>query len=126
MKLKNLLTEKKNSQGVPVITKKAEVNKFLKQFEKAEKELQKAQNLFMDLYSPARSFERAEKKSFYDYRSSSGKDPKQHNSNYATEAENLWDHIAGGINGSIVFSLGKVGDHIRRVKSKLSDLSKLT
>ena len=32
MKLKNLLTEKKNSQGVPVITKKAEVNKFIKQF----------------------------------------------------------------------------------------------
>ena len=126
MKLKNLLTEKKNEQGVPVITKKAEVNKFLKQFEKAEKELDKAQKLFSDLYSPARSFERAEKKSFYDYGKSSGKDLKQYNSNYATEAENLWDHIAGGINGSIVFSLGKVRDHIRRVKSKLNDLSKLT
>ena len=126
MKLKHILTEKKNEQGVPVITKKAEVNKFLKQFEKAEKELDKAQKLFSDLYSPARSFERAEKKSFYDYEKSSGKDLKQHNSNYPTEAENLWDHIAGGINGSIVFSLGKVRDHIRRVKSKLNDLSKLT
>ena len=126
MKLKHILTEKKNEQGVPVITKKAEVNKFLKQFEKAEKELDKAQKLFSDLYSPARSFERAEKKSFYDYEKSSGKDLKQHNSNYPTEAENLWDHIAGGINGSIVFSIGKVRDHIRRVKSKLNDLSKLT
>ena len=126
MKLKNLLTEKKNSQGVPVITKKAEVNKFLKQFEKAEKELDKARKLFDDLYSPARSFERAEKKSFYDYERSSGKNLKQHNSNYATEAENLWDHIAGGINGSIVFSIGKVRDHIRRVKSSLNDLSKIT
>ena len=126
MKLKNLLTEKKNSQGVPVITKKAEVNKFIKQVEKAEKELQKAQKLFSDLYSPARSFERAEKKSFYDYKSSSGKDPKQHNSNYTTEAEQLWDHIAGGINGNIVFSLGQVGNHIRRVKSSLSELLKIT
>ncbi len=125
MKLKDILTEKKNSQGVPIITKKAEVNKFIKQVEKAEKELLKAQNLFSDLYSPARSFERAEKKSFYDYKSSSGKDLKQHNSNYATESEQLWDHIAGGINGNIVFSIGKVRDHIRRVKSSLSDLSKI-
>jgi len=126
MKLKDILTEKKNPQGVPVITKKAEVNKFIKQMEKAEKELQKAQKLFSDLYSPARSFERSEKNSFYDYKRTSGKDLKQHNSNYATEAENLWDNIASGINGSIVYSIGQVRDHIRRVKSKLSDLSKIT
>jgi hypothetical protein len=126
MKLKDILTEKKNPQGVPVITKKAEVNKFIKQVEKAEKELQKAQKLFSDLYSPARSFERSEKNSFYDYKRTSGKDLKQHNSNYATEAENLWDNIASGINGSIVYSIGQVRDHIRRVKSKLSDLSKIT
>ena len=125
MKLKDILTEKKNPQGVPIITKKAEVNKFIKQMEKAEKELQKAQKLFSDLYSPARSFERAEKNSFYDYKRSSGKDPKQHNSNYATEAEQLWDNIAGGVNRSIVYAIGQVGNHIRRVKGKLNDLSKI-
>jgi hypothetical protein len=125
MKLKDILTEKKNPQGVPVITKKAEVNKFIKQMEKAEKELKKAEKLFSDLYSPARSFERAEKNSFYNYKKDSGKDLKQHNMNYTTEAENLWDNIAGGINGSIVYSLGQVGNHIRKVKSKLSDLSRI-
>ena len=49
MKLKDLLNEKKNDQGVLVVTKKAEVNKFIKQVEKAEKELNKAKDLFSDL-----------------------------------------------------------------------------
>jgi|TARA_B110000908_G_scaffold94412_1_gene111890 hypothetical protein len=125
MKLKDLLNEKKNDQGVLVVTKKAEVNKFIKQVEKAEKELNKAKDLFSDLYSPARSFERAEKNSFYNYERDSGKKLKQHNSNYATEVENLWANIAGGINGNIVFSLGKIGNDIRTVKNKLSELLRM-
>jgi hypothetical protein len=126
MKLKDLLTEKNNSQGVPVITKKAEVNKFIKQVEKAEKELDKAKKLFNDLYSPARSSERAEKNSFHDYKRTSGKDLKQHNSNYATEAENIWAHIAGTVNGNIKFTLGQVKNDIRTLNSKLRELLKIT
>jgi len=119
MKLKDLIVEKRNDRGVPIITKKSDVKKFLKQVEKAEKELDKVRIAFNEMYSPARSMERAEKNSFYDYKRTDS-DVKMHNSNYATEVENLWANIAGNINGSIVFTIIKLKGMVRTLKSDLS------
>ena len=66
--------------------------------------------------------ERAEKNSFHDYKRETDGDVKMHNSNYATEVENMWGNIADSINGSIVFSISKLGDMVRRLKSDLSKL----
>ena len=122
MKLKDLLIEKRNDRGVPIVTKKSDVKKFLKQVEKAEKELDKVRVAFNEMYSPARSMERAEKNSFHDYKRETDGDVKMHNSNYATEVENIWANIAGNINGNIVFSIGKLRDMVRTLKSDLSKL----
>jgi len=122
MKLKDLLIEKRNDRGVPIVTKKSDVSKLLKKVEKAQKELDKVRVAFNEMYSPARAMERAEKNSFHDYKRETDGDVKMHNSNYATEVENMWGNIADSINGSIVFSISKLGDMVRRLKSDLSKL----
>jgi len=122
MKLKDLLIEKRNDRGVPIVTKKSDVSKLLKKVEKAQKELDKVRVAFNEMYSPARAMERAEKNSFHDYKRETDGDVKMHNSNYATEVENMWGNIADSINGNIVFSISKLGDMVRRLKSDLSKL----
>ena len=125
MKLKTILIEKKNGAGVPIITTKSDINKMLKQIEKAEAELIKAKNMFSDMLPTARKLMDKEMTSFFNYKRDHNSDVKRHNSNYTTEAEQHWENFKSSINGSIVYSIGNVQKTIHQTKKSLSDLLKI-
>ena len=125
MKLKTILIEKKNGAGVPIITTKSDINKMLKQIEKAEAELIKAKNMFSDMLPPARALMDKEKNSFFNYKRDHNSDVKRHNSNYTTEAEQHWENFKSSVNGSIVYSIGNVQKTIQQTKNSLKDLLKI-
>jgi len=125
MKLKTILSEKKNGAGVPIVTTKSDINKVLKQIEKADVELNKAKKMFNDMVPVARDMMDKEQKSFFKHKHDQDSDVKQLNSNYTTEAEQHWENFKSSLNGSIVYGISNVQKTIQRTKNSLADLLKM-
>ena len=123
IKLKNILTEKKNKYGVPIVTKKSDANKILKQLEKAEKALDNVRVMVQNLSVPALEHARKEHHSWQDaYRAGNVDKNDVPNMNYKTEAEQYWHNFRDQLTGGVVFTIRKTDDSIQRAKSHLKEL----
>jgi hypothetical protein len=126
MKLRDLLTEKKNKHGVTIVTKKSDVNKMLKQVEKAEKALDNVRTMFQRMSNPALEHGRAEHHSWQDaYQADIVTKSQVPNMNYKTEAEQYWHNFRDGLNGSVVYRIRETDSSIRSVKDSLKDLLRI-
>ena len=127
MKLRHILTEKKNKHGVPIVTKKSDVNKILKQLEKAEKEADKLRTMLQNLSVPALDHARAEHHSWQDaYSADLVNKSDVPNMNYKTEAEQYWHNFRDHLTGTLVYSLrNNVISSISRAKEPLKKLLRI-
>ena len=123
LKLKHILTEKKNKYGVPIVTKKSDVNKILKQLEKAEKALDNVRVMCQNLSIPALENARKEHHSWQDaYRVGKVDRNDVPNMNYKTEAEQYWHNFRDQLTGGVLWTIRKTDDSIQRAKSDLKNL----
>jgi len=123
MKLKDMLFEGKNKHGVPIMTKKADVKKLIKQLDKAEKELDKVYELLGALPRPALMLAREELKS-WNRANERGEvsDSDVEHSNYKTKAEQLLHNFIDSLNGGLSYKLIQTQKAIQPTRTFLNKL----